>query len=85
MGTFLPLVVIPVLFFLFAWAFSARLKQVSIVTLITEIKIKKKEETMNMKKNKLTILAAITVLGLSVLSGCGAGGQRSGESRRRKW
>lgn len=36
MGTFLPLVVIPVLFFLFAWAFSARLKQVSIVTLITE-------------------------------------------------
>lgn len=36
MGTFLPLVVIPVLFFLFAWAFSVRLKQVSIVTLITE-------------------------------------------------
>lgn len=36
MGTFLPLVVIPVLFFLFAWAFSARLKQLSIVTLITE-------------------------------------------------
>lgn len=36
MGTFLPLVVIPVLFFLFAWAFSARLKQASIVTLITE-------------------------------------------------
>lgn len=36
MGIFLPLVVIPILFFLFAWAFSARLKQVSIVTLITE-------------------------------------------------
>lgn len=36
MGIFLPLAVIPVLFFLFAWAFSARLKQVSIVTLITE-------------------------------------------------
>lgn len=36
MGTFLPLTVIPILFFLFAWAFSARLKQVSIVTLITE-------------------------------------------------
>ena len=36
MGTFLPLVVIPVLFFLFTWTFSARLKQLSIVTLITE-------------------------------------------------
>ena len=36
MGTFLPLVVIPVLFFLFACFFSAKLKQVSIVTLITE-------------------------------------------------
>lgn len=36
MGTLLPFVLIPALFFLFAWAFSARLKQVSIVTLITE-------------------------------------------------
>lgn len=36
MGTLLPLTVIPVLFFIFAWAFSAKLKQVSIVTLITE-------------------------------------------------
>ncbi len=36
MGTFLPLAAIPLLFFLFAWFFSARLKQVSIVTLITE-------------------------------------------------
>ncbi|MDE6318771.1 MAG: ABC transporter permease, partial [Lachnospiraceae bacterium] len=36
MGTLLPFIVIPVLFFLFAWAFSAKLKQVSIVTLITE-------------------------------------------------
>lgn len=32
-----------------------------------------------MKKNKLTILAAITVLGLSVLSGCGAGDKDPGE------
>lgn len=32
-----------------------------------------------MKKNKLTILAAITVLGLSVLSGCGAGAGDPGE------
>ncbi len=36
MGTLLPFIAIPFLFFLFAWAFSARLKQVSIVTLITE-------------------------------------------------
>lgn len=36
MGTLLPFTVIPVLFFLFAGAFSARLKQVSIVTLIME-------------------------------------------------
>lgn len=36
MGTLLPFTAIPFLFFLFAWAFSARLKQVSIVTLITE-------------------------------------------------
>ena len=36
LGTLLPLVAIPLLFFLFAWAFSARLKQLSIVTLITE-------------------------------------------------
>ncbi|MCM1192324.1 MAG: ABC transporter permease [Acetatifactor muris] len=36
MSTLLPFTAIPVLFFLFAWAFSARLKQVSIVTLITE-------------------------------------------------
>ena len=32
-----------------------------------------------MKKNKLTILAAITVLGLSVLSGCGADTVNPGE------
>ena len=32
-----------------------------------------------MKKNRLTILAAITVLGLSVLSGCGAGDKDPGE------
>lgn len=32
-----------------------------------------------MKKNKLTILTAITVLGLSVLSGCGAGDKDPGE------
>ncbi len=36
MGTLLPFASIPFLFFLFAWAFSARLKQVSIVALITE-------------------------------------------------
>ena len=36
MGTLLPFVLIPALFFLFARFFSARLKQVSIVTLITE-------------------------------------------------
>ncbi|MDE7268603.1 MAG: hypothetical protein K2N89_14175 [Lachnospiraceae bacterium] len=36
LGTLLPLAAIPLLFFLFAWTFSARLKQVSIVTLITE-------------------------------------------------
>lgn len=36
MGTFLPFVVIPGLFFLFAWAFSAKLGQVGIVTLISE-------------------------------------------------
>ncbi len=36
LGTLLPFLVIPFLFFLFAWAFSARLKQVSIVTLIME-------------------------------------------------
>ena len=36
MGTLFPFTAIPFLFFLFAWAFSARLKQVSIVTLITE-------------------------------------------------
>lgn len=36
LGTLLPFIVIPFLFFLFAWAFSARLKQVSIVTLIIE-------------------------------------------------
>ena len=36
MGTLLPLFAIPFLFFLFAWAFSARLRQVSIVALITE-------------------------------------------------
>ena len=36
MGTLMPFTVIPFLFFLFAWAFSARLKQLSIVTLITE-------------------------------------------------
>lgn len=35
MGAFLPFLAVPGLFFLFAWAFSARLKQVSIVTLIT--------------------------------------------------
>ena len=34
---------------------------------------------MNMKKNKLTILAAITVLGLTVFSGCGAGAGDPGE------
>lgn len=36
MGTLLPFVAVPVLFFVFAWTFSARLKQVSIVTLIAE-------------------------------------------------
>ena len=36
MGTLLPFVLIPALFFLFARFFSVRLKQVSIVTLITE-------------------------------------------------
>lgn len=36
MGTLLPFTAIPFLFFLFAWAFSARLKQVNIVALITE-------------------------------------------------
>ncbi len=36
MGTLLPFIAIPFLFFLFAWAFSARLRQVSIVALITE-------------------------------------------------
>lgn len=36
MGTLLPFVLIPALFFLFARFFSARLKQVSIVTLIME-------------------------------------------------
>ena len=36
MGTLLPLAAIPFLFFLFAWLFSARLKKVSIVALISE-------------------------------------------------
>lgn len=36
MGTLLPLAAVPTLFFLFAWAFSARLRRVSIVTLIAE-------------------------------------------------
>lgn len=35
MGTVLPLAAVPILFFVFAWAFSAKVKQVSIVTLIT--------------------------------------------------
>lgn len=36
LGTFLPFIIVPLLFFLFAWAFSARLKQVSIAALIAE-------------------------------------------------
>lgn len=36
MGTVLPFVAIPSLFFLFVWAYSARLRRVSIVALITE-------------------------------------------------
>lgn len=36
MGTVVPILAVPLLFFLFAWAFSARLRQVSIVALIME-------------------------------------------------
>lgn len=36
LGTILPLLIIPLLFFAFAWVFSSKLKQVSIVTLISE-------------------------------------------------
>ena len=36
LGTILPLLVIPMLSFAFAWVFSSKLKQVSIVTLISE-------------------------------------------------
>lgn len=34
---------------------------------------------MNMKKNRLIILAATVTLGLTVLSGCGAGAEDPGE------
>lgn len=36
LGNILPLLVLPALFFFFAWAFSAKLKQVSIINLINE-------------------------------------------------
>ena len=34
LGNILPLLILPMLFFIFAWAFSAKLKQVSIIKLI---------------------------------------------------
>ena len=36
LGNILPLLILPALFFFFAWAFSAKLKQVSIINLINE-------------------------------------------------
>ena len=36
LGNILPLLILPTLFFVFAWAFSAKLKQVSIIKLISE-------------------------------------------------
>ena len=36
LGTVLPAIAVPLLFFVFALAFSARLKQVSIVSLLSE-------------------------------------------------
>ena len=36
LGNILPLLILPTLFFVFAWAFSAKLKQVSIIKLINE-------------------------------------------------
>ena len=36
LGNILPLLILPALFFFFAWAFSAKLKQVSIIKLINE-------------------------------------------------
>ena len=36
LGNILPLLILPALFFLFAWAFSVKLKQVSIINLINE-------------------------------------------------
>ena len=36
LGNILPLLILPTLFFTFAWAFSAKLKQVSIINLINE-------------------------------------------------